>query len=265
MLEIRPLTVPVVRDSVPRLSTPFARRFPSPHRQERTSVKLSLRSTVRGAIGAIAAAGLVAAGYAATPAQAAPPTDGPGSGQAKGLDNLRPPQAVKQDALRQRALEQRLAGKPEAQGKVAELSKGHYVELEREGEDRIFVVLVEFGDQRYPDARFADATTTPDPIRCGSTARCTTRSPSRTGPWTTPRCGRRTTTGRTTTTCTSRGWRPTTSVSRRVATRSTVTSPSGSRCRSTRHSTAATTAAASSATPARHSCATPWPCGSTRS
>ena len=83
-----------------------------------------------------------------------------------------------------------------------------------------------------------------------STGRCTTRSPSPTGASTTPRCGRPTTTGRTTRTCTSTGWRSTTSASPPAATPSTVTSPSGSRCRSTRRSTAAATAASR---PARRS------------
>ena len=31
------------------------------------------------------------------------------------------------------------------------MGKGQYVQLEREGTDKIFVVIVEFGDQQYPE------------------------------------------------------------------------------------------------------------------
>ena len=51
--------------------------------------------------------------------------------------------------MRQKALEKRLKGDPSAQGKVAKLGKGQYVQLEREGTDRIFAVIVEFGDKQY--------------------------------------------------------------------------------------------------------------------
>ena len=55
--------------------------------------------------------------------------------------------------MRQKALEKRLKGDKSAQGKVAKLGKGQYVELEREGTDRIFAVIVEFGDKQYPEMR----------------------------------------------------------------------------------------------------------------
>ena len=105
---------------------------------------------------AIAIAGLVVAGYsAANPAQAAPSVDGNRGSQGKAQnDNLRTDKQVKQDALRQKALEKRVRGDPAAQGKVAKLGKGQYVNLENEGTDKIFVVLVEFGDTQYPDRRF---------------------------------------------------------------------------------------------------------------
>ena len=51
-------------------------------------------------------------------------------------------------------LQQRLEGDKATQGKVAKLAKGQYVELQREGTDPMFVVLVEFGDNQYPDPRF---------------------------------------------------------------------------------------------------------------
>jgi immune inhibitor A len=51
----------------------------------------------------------------------------------------------KQDALRQRGLELKLQGK--APGKIAKVAKGQYVELAREGEDSIWTVLAQFGNQ----------------------------------------------------------------------------------------------------------------------
>jgi immune inhibitor A len=115
----------------------------------------------RGRILAATAAGLLVGGFmtvgvaqAASAGAAAPSTgDGHAAGTSRS-DNLRPPKAVKQDAMRQEALKKRLKGDKSAQGKVAKVGKGQYVQLEREGTDKIFVVLVEFGDKQYPDARF---------------------------------------------------------------------------------------------------------------
>ena len=53
-----------------------------------------------------------------------------------------------------RALEARLAGKKFAQQDVVRMPKGQAVDLELEGADKIFAVLVEFGDEQYPDPRF---------------------------------------------------------------------------------------------------------------
>jgi immune inhibitor A len=91
--------------------------------------------------------------------------------------------AVKQDALKQEALQRKLNGDPAAQGAVARLDgggqaaaasksssgstakksqdkgkkdKGQYVKLREEGSDRIFVVLAEFGDNRHPS--YCDST-----------------------------------------------------------------------------------------------------------
>ena len=58
----------------------------------------------------------------------------------------------KQDALLQQALVAKLNGK--AKGKVHEVAKGQYVELEREGTDKIFTIIVEFGDLQYPNPIF---------------------------------------------------------------------------------------------------------------
>ena len=71
-----------------------------------------------------------------------------------GIHNLDGPFSQKQRALKQRAAELKLAGKVKKGQKVARVAKGQYVELAREGSDRIFVVLAEFGDTRhsaYPD------------------------------------------------------------------------------------------------------------------
>jgi immune inhibitor A len=62
--------------------------------------------------------------------------------------DFRSPMAKKQDALLQRALQAKLAGK--AKGKVHEVAKGQFVQLEREGTDRVFVVIAEFGNTRHP-------------------------------------------------------------------------------------------------------------------
>jgi immune inhibitor A len=113
-----------------------------------------LNSSRGGRIVAVAAAGLLVGGLmSAGPAQAAPASkagDGAATTDSSRSDNLRPPKAVKQDAMRQEALKKRLKGDKSAQGKVAKVGKGQYVELEREGTDKIFVVLVEFGDAQYP-------------------------------------------------------------------------------------------------------------------
>ena len=61
--------------------------------------------------------------------------------------NFRSPMAKKQDALLQKALQARLNGK--ASGKVHEVAKGQFVQLEREGTDRVFAIIVEFGNTRH--------------------------------------------------------------------------------------------------------------------
>ena len=127
----------------------------------------------------IAAGGLVSGGLAlSTPVQAAPPEKGdkPVNAGKSSKHNLRSPWAVKQDALRQVALQRKLQGDPTAQGKVVKVGggtaasapsttgsagaaregKGQFVELEREGTDRIFVVIAEFGNNRHPS--FCDST-----------------------------------------------------------------------------------------------------------
>ena len=79
-----------------------------------------------------AAAGAIPAGDRAAPAR---------------QDNRSDPLTAKQLALREKALEQKLNGK--ARGKVAEVARGQYVELEREGEGAIWTVLGEFADLKH--------------------------------------------------------------------------------------------------------------------
>ena len=151
-------------------------------------MRSSVHARRRQAFSLVAAGGLLVGGFAASaPAHAAPPAAPPHGDSRAGAtrsiaDNLQSPQAVKQSALRQRALEKKLKGDPSAQGKVVKLSsptassttargrssssKGQYVKLEQEGSDRIFVVLAEFGDTRHP--AYCDSTT--------ATATCTNPS-----------------------------------------------------------------------------------------
>ena len=116
------------------------------------------RRWAHGALAALAAGSLLVAGLAAaTPATAAPPTKPKAEkGEESHKHDFRTPLQEKQDAMRQKALEKVLAGKatPTGKNKVVKLAKGQYVELARESTDRIFTVLVEFGDNQYPDPRF---------------------------------------------------------------------------------------------------------------
>jgi len=61
-----------------------------------------------------------------------------------GSDSLKHPLGEKQNALKEKAMEAQLLGK--ASGKVHEVAKGQYVELERVGEDLIWTVTADFGD-----------------------------------------------------------------------------------------------------------------------
>ena len=72
-------------------------------------------------------------------------------GQAHNLDG---PLSAKQRELRQKAVEMKLAGKVKAGQKVVKVAPGQFVELGREGSDKIFVVIAEFGDTRH--ASFPD-------------------------------------------------------------------------------------------------------------
>ncbi len=75
------------------------------------------------------------------------------------------PLGDKQDALREQGFAQKVNGKTD--GPVAEVAKGQYVELEREGEDSIWTVIGQFGAHglalRDPPERSARARAQPDP------------------------------------------------------------------------------------------------------
>jgi immune inhibitor A len=139
-------------------------------------VRHSVHAGRRRVYSLVAAGGLLVGGFAfSTPALAAPPEQGDRPTTAGSTKhNLRPPWAVKQDALRQVALQRKLQGDPSAQGSVVKVGgaaasapstrasgstssgKGQFVKLRQEGSDRIFVVIAEFGDSRHP--AFCDST-----------------------------------------------------------------------------------------------------------
>jgi immune inhibitor A len=79
-------------------------------------------------------------------------------------DNLDGPYSKEQREDRAKAKQLQLQGKVGKGDKVAKIGKGRYVQLARESTDKIFVVIVEFGNERYeypPDPnRFLD--TKPD-------------------------------------------------------------------------------------------------------
>lgn len=124
--------------------------------------------------------------------------------------DLKGPFSEQQAQQRKAALEQVLSGKKDVEqrgaSKVVKLDDKKYVELGREKTDKIFTILVEFGDQ-------VDNTTTFDPDGPGpkpavpkyggTPVRCTTRSRSPTARTTTAPPGARTSAATTSRTCTS--------------------------------------------------------------
>jgi len=81
---------------------------------------------------------------AVVPTVGAAPRASGGSDRVLKQDNLPSPKAEEQAALKQAALEAKLAGK--TTGKTHEVAKGQFVELERTGEDSIFTILGQFSD-----------------------------------------------------------------------------------------------------------------------
>ncbi|MDF2179704.1 immune inhibitor A [Aliiglaciecola sp. CAU 1673] len=99
------------------------------------------------AIGMVAGA-LTMALQPLSPALAAPPHDKADNKQ-KFKDDLPHPLEEKRRAKRQEALKQVIA-QGKAKGKVHQVAKGQFVELEREGEESIWTVLGEFGQLDSP-------------------------------------------------------------------------------------------------------------------
>ena len=96
------------------------------------------------AVSALAALLLIAIAGAAI---AMPVADGGGGRDlAPKVDNRPDPLSTNQQELKQQALEAKLHGKGHAYGKTAEVARGQFVELEREGEDPVWTVLGEFAD-----------------------------------------------------------------------------------------------------------------------
>ena len=67
-------------------------------------------------------------------------------------DDFATPAQKAHDELRQDALAAKLSGKTWAQGDVVKMPNGQAVDLSQDEEDKIFVVLVEFGDTQYETA-----------------------------------------------------------------------------------------------------------------
>ena len=84
---------------------------------------------------------------ASTAGSAAPTAKEPA---ARGTDSLPNPLADKQEALRLKAFEMQAKGQIPQGAKVGKIAKGQYVQLTREGEDSIFTVLGQFGNQINP-------------------------------------------------------------------------------------------------------------------
>ena len=80
-------------------------------------------------------------------------------------DNAKHPLGARQFELRQKGLQERLAGR--GAGRVQEVAKGQYVELQQERSDRIFVVIAEFGNAINPVTGGTRARAQPD-RRAGS-------------------------------------------------------------------------------------------------
>src|SRR6478752_5805536 len=67
-------------------------------------------------------------------------------------DNAQHPLGKKQAELRKQGLHKVMKGQAPTKGdnKVVEVAKGQFVELARQGEDKIFTIVGEFGTQVHP-------------------------------------------------------------------------------------------------------------------
>ncbi|MBK8469854.1 MAG: immune inhibitor A [Actinomycetales bacterium] len=109
----------------------------------------------------LALAGLAVLGTVTTPSTQAAGVDksiaalGDAQDRArKNSDDLGSPLSAKKAALRDRAIEKRIQGQDTAARRGGHGAKGQTVELERQADDPVFVLLVEFGDEQYPNAIF---------------------------------------------------------------------------------------------------------------
>ncbi|WP_326596871.1 immune inhibitor A domain-containing protein [Streptomyces sp. NBC_01803] len=117
--------------------------------------KRSATAAVAAAIAAIGAAVLAPAGEAS----ARTPDDSAEGARAERLFGAEPqlenPLADKRELQQQEAREQLISGEATARSQggseVVELSDGEFVEVATTGTDKIFTILVEFGDQIHPD------------------------------------------------------------------------------------------------------------------
>lgn len=100
-------------------------------------------------------AGVVLASAIAVTALAVPPQNNQPDQYNKN-HNLDHPLGLKQAALKARAFEEVLKGK--AKGKVHEIAKGQFVELERAGEDLIWTILAEFANLTHNQIAEPDRT-----------------------------------------------------------------------------------------------------------
>ena len=82
----------------------------------------------------------------------APPSADQGAEKTSTSDDFATAFQEKHDEARQEALAAKLSGKKWAQGEVVKTPKGQHVDLKLDETDKIFVVLVEFGDTQYETA-----------------------------------------------------------------------------------------------------------------
>ena len=188
-----------------------------------------MRKTTSGLLSLALASGLGAMLTVPTAVASPAPSQGSfGEPQAAApSDSLPDPIADKQAELRKTAVASVLKGeaKPERIGnstvvkvgeaeRAATAAKGNrkaqkakkvdqYVELAREDTDELFVLVVQFGNERLTPELPRRTPTRTSPAPPPTTGRCSTRSPSRTARWTTPPTGTRRTARRTTRTSTS--------------------------------------------------------------
>jgi immune inhibitor A len=99
----------------------------------------------------LAAACLVALGIPAWGLSASgAPAENSAADQAAVTDNLEHPLGKEQATLHAKGLQMKLQGKVAKDAKVVKVAPGQYVQLAREGEDKIWTVLGEFGTQIHP-------------------------------------------------------------------------------------------------------------------